>query len=349
MSKSPGTSAIIAAAERLLPGGQVELVGGRTWLASVATSDGRYSVRQLDPTLPAIRVELIHEFLAQPELRHATPLVAQDRVGSLAFDARAWAEGTPSGRSFVEGEWRALHLPANISLDRLGSMAASLGAFHRTGSNGSILARLPDYKLKETLTAARRSLDLDERRLASEIRKESRARRWLSAARPLLTHAEQALEQTGFLREEPAVIAHLDLWGSHIVFTDDESASFLDCSTIGAAPAAVDLAQLIARSGVWSDERVERALQRYADELPISPLQRRVLPWLIALDAIPACGRLLVRAEDERNPLSDSDCRTVWAAADLQLELLASLASRFVPAPPRKNRYNVRRQSRENG
>ena len=348
MSIAPGADAVIAAAKRLLPGGQVEPVAGRPWLASVATGDGRFSVRQLDPKLPAIRIDLIHEFLAQPELRNATPLVAQDRVGSLAFDARVWVDGPPLGASIVEGGWNTLHLPADLPLDLLGSTAASLGAFHRTGTNSSILARVPHYKVKETLTVARRSLDLDERRLASEIRKESRARRWLSAARPLLTNAEQALEQAGFLREEPAVIAHLDLWGGHIVSTEDGAASFLDCSAIGAAPAAIDIAQLVARSGVWSDERVERALQRYSDELPISPVQRRLLPWLIALDAIPACGRLLVRANDERNPLSDSDRRTVWAAADLQLELLASLVAAFIPPPPRKFRHTGRRESRKN-
>ena len=349
MSIEPGADAVSAAAKRLHSGGQLEPVAGRPWLASVATDDGRFSVRQLDPTLPAIRIDLIHEFLSQADVRNATPLVAQDRVGSLAFDARVWVNGGPLGASIVDRAWNTLHLPVDLPLDVLGSTAASLGAFHRTGTNSSILARVPHYKVKDTLIAARRSLDLDERRLASEIRKESRARRWLSSARPLLTKAEQSLEQAGFLREEPAVIAHLDLWGSHIVSAEDGAASFLDCSAIGAAPAATDIAQLIARSGVWSDERVERALQRYSDEQPISPVQRRLLPWLIALDAIPACGRLLVRANDERNPLSDSDRRTVWAAADLQLELLASLATAFVPLPPRKFHYTGRRKSRDVG
>jgi len=265
----------------------------------------------------------------------------------MAYDARTWADGTTPGASIADAEWNSIHLPADIPLDQLGSIAASLGAFHRTGMNGSILARTPHYKVKETFTAVRRSLDMDERRLAGEIRKESRARRWLSASRPLLTNAEQALEQTGSMREEPAVIAHLDLWGSHIVRGPDGAATLLDCSTIGAAPAAVDIAQLIARGGAWSDERVERVLQGYASEMPIPPLQRRMLPWLTALDAIPACGRLLVRAHDERNPLSNSDRRKVLAASDLQLELLASLASAFVPAPPRPFRRIGKRPSRK--
>jgi hypothetical protein len=349
MSRASGVDAVAAAAERFFPGGQVEPVAGRSWLVSVTTAESQFSVRQLDPTLPAVRVDLIHEFLAQNDLRHATPLMAQDRVGSLAFDARNWVEGAAQGISIVEAEWSSLRLPADLQLDQLGSIAAALGAFHRTGLNGSILARTPHLKLKDSLTAARRALDLDERRLAGEIRKESRARRWLSATRPLLTNAEQALEQANFLRDESSVVAHLDLSGSHIVTAGDGTSAFLDCATIGAAPAAVDIAQLIARGGGWSDERVERVLQRYTDELAISPLQRRILPWLTALDAIPACGRLLVRAHDERHPLSDSDRRIVLAAADRQLELLASLASAFVPSPPRPYRRIGRRPSRENG
>ena len=351
MSDTPGIDAVTAAAERLLPGGHVERVDNRPWLLSVTTGADRFSVRQLDPAIPAIRIDLIHEFLAQPELRNATALVTHDRVGSLAFDARAWADGTTCGGAIVVELWSTLHLPSALSLDQLSTVAASLGSLHRTGMNGSILARAPRFKLKDRITAVRRSLDLDERRLAGEIRKESRARRWLSAARPLLTNAEQALEQAAFLRDEPEVIAHLDLWGSHIVLdTSEASAAFLDYSTIGAAPAAVDIAQIVARGGAWSDDRVERALQRYAEETPITPLQRRILPWLTALDAIGSCGNLLVRAQDdERNPLSDRDRRKVLAASDLQLDLLASLETAFVPPAPRQYRRPGRRTSRENG
>ncbi len=345
MSESPGIKVIRAAAERLLPGGEIETVGDRSWLVSVATGDDRFSVRQLDPSWTANRVDLIHEFLQQPELQSATPLVGKVRTGTLVFDARDWVQGTAIGPALVSLPWRSLHLPVKLEDDQLGSIAASLGTLHRTGSNSSIVARAPHFKLKDAMVAARRALDLQERQLASEIRKESRARRWLTAARPLLTNAEQAFEQHGFLRDESEVIAHLDLWGSHIVAASDRSATFLDFSAIGAAPAAVDLAQLIARSGAWSDDRVERVLQRYSEEMPIAPLQRRMLPWLTAIDAIPTCGHLLARAHSEAAPLSDSDRRRVWAAADLQLELLATLAFAFVPQPPRPYRRQARRKA----
>ena len=198
------------------------------------------------------------------------------------------------------------------------------------------MARAPHFKLKDALVAVRRSLDADERRLASEIRKESRARRWLSASRPLLTNAEQALEQTGFLRDESHVVAHLDLWGSHIVVDESENATFLDCSTIGSAPAVVDMAQLIARNGAWSDERVERVLQRYADEMPLAPVQRRMLPWLTALDAISTCGHLLVRAHDDRDPLSDNgSTQRARRGRHPTRPAEASLESAFVPRPPK--------------
>ncbi len=346
MSAAPGLDAVTAAAERFFPGGQSEPVDGRSWLRTVMTGDGRYSVRQLDPGIPAIRVDLIHEFLAQPDLRSCTPLVANDNVGTLAFDARVWVDGSDAGTGIVAPEWNTLHLPAELSLDQLGSAAAALGVFHRSGLNHSILARAPRFKVQEALTLARRSLDASERRLAGEIRKESRARRWLSAARPLLTNAERTFEQAGYLRDETEVIAHLDIWGSHIVFAADGSGSFLDCATIRAAPASADLAQLVARSGDWSDERVERVLQRYADEMPIPPMQRRLLPWLTALDAIPTCGDLLVRAIDETRPLTETDRRVVFAAADLQLELLATLTQAFVPPPPRQYRRGGARSRR---
>ncbi|MEZ4506094.1 MAG: phosphotransferase [Thermomicrobiales bacterium] len=335
---APGSEAVVAASERLLPGGKPDSIGNRSWLATVTTDAGRFSVRQLDPAIPAVRVELIQEFLLQPELQNATRLVASDRIGPLAFDARSWALGSACGEAIVDGQWATIHLPSSLDLEQLGSIAAALAVFHQSGMNGSILARVPHLKLKDALSAARRSLDLDERRLAGEIRKESRARRWLSSARPLLANAEHAIEQADFLRSEQPVIAHQDLWGAHIVSEPDGGYAFLDCSRIGAAPVATDLAQLIGRNGAWSDDRVEQVLTGYADARPISPVQRRILPWLVALDAIPSCGRLLVRAHDERRPLSDADRRTVLQGADLQLELLARLAAEFVPPPPRQRR-----------
>lgn len=336
MTSAPETVHVTEAATRFLPGGEVTPVADHPWLVSVTSEAGRFSVRQLDPRLSSVRVDLVHEFLRQPGLLGATRLVAQDRVGTQVFDARIWADGSPICGAIVQSNWNTIHLVDDVPLEDLGRAAESLARFHRTGLNTSILARSPSFKAKENLTAVRRTLDLDERRLAGEIRKESRARRWLSAARPLLTNAEIALEQLGYLREEPALIAHLDLWGSHIVSSPDGEATILDCSTIGAAPAVVDIAQLIARTGGWTAERSEHVLQRYSELFPIPPVQRRILPWLVALDAIPGCGRLLVRAHDERNPLPESERRKVLAAADHQLELLASLATAFVPPPPRK-------------
>jgi hypothetical protein len=268
-------------------------------------------------------------------------------VGTQSFDARTWIAGTTCGTSIAEADWTTLHLPSALPIDELGTIAASLAEFHRTGMNGSILARAPHFKLKDALTAVRRSIENDERRLAGEIRRESRARRWLTVARALLTNSEQAVEQAGYLRDEPAVIAHLDLWGSHVVAAETGTAVFLDCSSIGAAPAAVDIAQLIARGGGWSDERIERVLQRYSDQLIITPLQRRLLPWLTALDAVPTCGALLVRAHDERKPLSESNRRAALNAADQQLDMLASLASAFIPTPSRQHYRPARRQRRE--
>lgn len=345
MSHPPG-EAIAAAAEQCFPGGALDSVEGRSWLVSVTTTAGRFSVRQLDPRVSAARVELLHEFLSQPELRNATPLVKAEGTGAFSYDARLWIAGTVAGAAIPGLEWNTLHLPGDVEASQLEEIADALGAFHRSGSTVSLVARAPRYRIKEGLTGVRRSIELYERALAGEIRKESRARRWLTASRPLLANAETSLDQVGFLRDEELVVAHLDLWGSHIVTQEEGGAAFLDCSTIAAAPAIVDIAQLIARNGAWSDDRVEMVLNRYAESYPIAPLQRRVLPWLTSLDAIESCGHLLVRAASERDPLSDSDRRAALRAADLQLELLQSLAAAFVPPPPRPYRRQPRGRTR---
>jgi Ser/Thr protein kinase RdoA (MazF antagonist) len=337
MSNAPGNE-ITAAAERLVPGATIEPVQERSWLVSATTADGMFSVRQLDPSLPAARIELIHEFLSQPELQNATLLAGTDRSGTATFDARSWVDGAVLGAAIPGRDWQSLHLPALVETDALGSVAEALGAFHRTGTTTSLAARAPRFKAKEAITAARRSLELNERVLAGEIRKESRARRWLTASRPLLAHAESNLEQAGFLRDEPVVIAHLDLWGSHIVTGPDGASIFLDCAAIGAAPPVVDLAQLLARNGTWSDDRVERVLNGYTVAHPFPPLQRRVLPWLTALDALAVCGHLLVRELDPRRPFAASELRAVQRAADQQLELLHTLGAIFIPPPPRQYR-----------
>ena len=87
-------------------------------------------------------------------------------------------------------------------------------------------------------------------------------------------------------------------------------------------------------------------LNGYTAAHAFQPLQRRLLPWLTALDAITSCGHLLARAHDERRPLSDADRRSMLAAADIQLELLQTLASHFVPPPPRHYRRPPQRRNK---
>jgi hypothetical protein len=344
MSDLPGIETVSAAAVAFVPGGVIESIGGRSWLVSATTGEGRFSVRQLDPGLPVARVELIHEFLSQPELQNATRLVAADGSGARAFDARVWIDGEALGNAIPVSDWRTLHLPGEIEADRFAGVAFALGQLH-SDTSASLLARAPRFRVRDWLTGVRRSLELDERALSGEIRKESRARRWLSASRPLLAHAENALEQAGYLRDEQLVIAHLNLWGSHIV-QQSERATFLDFANLAAAPAIVDIARLIARNSAWSDDRVEVVLNHYAESNAIPPLQRRVLPWLVSLDAIESCGRLLVRATTERNPLPENDWRAALAAADHQLVLLQAIASAFVPPPPRPYRRPGPRRNR---
>jgi Ser/Thr protein kinase RdoA (MazF antagonist) len=345
MSVPPGFETVSAAAETFVPGGVIEPVGGRSWLVSATTGGERFSVRQLDPGLPGARVELVHELLSLPELQHATRLIAAEGTGAHAFDVRAWMTGDVLGNAIPGPNWRTLHLPGELQTDQLGRIATSLGEFHHDVSSASLLARAPRFRAREWLNGVRRGLELDARLLSGELRKESRARRWLTASRPLLASAETSLEQVGYLRDEQLVIAHLNLWGSHLVRQADR-VSFLDFATIAAAPAIVDIAQLIARNGPWSDDRVELVLNCYAEANALSPLQRRVLPWLAALDAVASCGRLLVRATTERDPLPERDQRAIFNAIDPQLGLLQSLASAFVPPPPRPYRRPGPRRNR---
>ena len=346
MSLAPGNETA-AAAERFVPGATIEPVDGRSWLVAATIDDRRFSVRQLDPGLPATRVDIVHEFLAQSELRGATALIETERRGSLAFDAREWVSGVLVGSAIPMREWQTLHLPAAVETPKLGSIARALGEFHRSGTTTSLIARAPRFRANDALVQTRRSLEWNERALAGEIRKESSARRWLTASRILLANASTHLEHAEFLRDEPLVMAHLELWGSQIGDSSNGGLVFLDCQTITAAPAVVDLAQLVARNGEWSDDRVEQMLTAYTERHPIPPLQRRILPWLAALDAIAGCGMLLARAHDERRPLAESDRRSALLAADQQLVLLQALVGAFVPPPPRKYRYASQRQSRK--
>lgn len=345
MSQTPGND-ITATAERLFPGATVEPIDGRSWLASVTIDSTHLSIRQLDPGLTVARTELIHEYLAQADLVGITRLIHSERQGPIAIDIREWAIGDVLAQSIPDGKWRSLHLPASVDATELGSIAHNLGNLHAQGSTTSFLARAPHLRIKDMLTQTRRSLDLYERTLAGEIRKESRARRWLTSSRPLLTNAESALEQVGYLRDEVDVIGHLDLWGSHIVRGTGDAITYLDFANLGAAPASLDLARLLIRNGTWSGDRVELVLNRYAESNPISPLQRRTLPWLAALDAIAICGHLLARAHDEHRPLAEPHRRSALIGADQLLEVLHTLAAAFVPPPPRQWRRPHSRQAR---
>lgn len=343
MTSVPGTE-LAAVAARFFPETSIELVDGRSWLVCATAGDRRFSVRQLDPALPTSRAELIHEYLARPELKGGTPVVATERQNASAFDARTWANGDVAGLAIPAPNRKTLHLPADVDLSVLEQIATALGSLHQTGTTTSLLARAPKFRIDEMLGQAKRTLALNERALGSEIRKESRARRWLTASRVLLANAETNLEGASYLRDEPLVLAHGDLWGSHIVASGATEPVFLDFSMISAAPAVLDLGQLLARNGPWTDERVERTLTAYAAANPIQPFQRRMLPWLVAVDAVVTCGTLLARAHDDRQPIPDRDRRSVLAAADQQLDLLQGLAASFVPPAPRP-RYRPGRRT----
>lgn len=345
MSSLPGNETA-AVAERFFPGATFEQVDGRSWLL-VATVDHRhFSVRQLDPGLPSTRVDIIHEFLTRSELRTATNVIRTERIGAQVFDARSWCPGTTAGDAIPLADWQSLHLPAAVDISRLGAIGRSLGEFHSTGTTSSLVARSPHFRIKDAIARTRRSLEWNERALAGEIRKESRARRWLTSSRSLLANAAANLELTGFLLDESLVMAHLDLWGSHIVDEPPTDPVFLDGQMVAAAPAVVDLAQLIARNGAWTDERVEQVLTAYTEVQPLSPLQRRLLPWLAALDAIASCGMLLARIQDDRRPLPEPARRAAILAIDQQLDLLQTLVTAFVPPPPRPRRRPGRKPIR---
>ena len=349
MTDPNGKGSVADAAARFFPKGTVQSVEGRDWLLRVDSDERSYSVRALDPALPATRIDLIHELLASPDLQYATQLVKGERAGGGGvFDARVWIEGEPAGSSIPRERFRTIHLPTNLEEEALASTAAALALFHRTGSTTSLVARAPRFRIRDWLAGVRKSLTVDERRLAGEIRKESRARRWLTASRPLLASAERSLEEAGFLTEELEVLAHLDLWGSHMVIAGPEDVALLDFARIAAAPPAVDLAQLIARNGAWTGDRLEVALSAYSRIAPLSPLQRRMLPWLGALDGIASCGRLLALAQGEGNRVDDRTQRTLLASADQPLDLLQSLVEDVIPKPRRTHYRKPAQRPRKN-
>lgn len=345
MTELPGT-VLAEAASRLAPGRTYQTLDWRTWIASVDLERGRASLRALDPRIPSSRLALMHEFLGQPMLEGSTPLVAVESIETWTFDLRQWAAGEVLGLALPGPPWDTHHLPASLARADIELIAGALAQFHRSGTSPSLLARVPRFKVRDALAATRHQIETRERQLGSELRKESSARRWLTLSRTLFTTAATNLEHVDFLRDEPSVIAHLDLWGSHIARTETGHIRFLDCSQIGAAPAIVDMARLLARTTRWDAETTELALARYSETNRIGPIERRSLPWLAALDGIATGGALLVKLDRSQRDMPDHQRRAVAESIDQELSLLQALVDQFVPPPARRRRFTPKPRSR---
>ena len=76
----------------------------------------------------------------------------------------------------------------------------------------------------------------------------------------------------------------------------------------------IDLAHLVTHMSGWSGARAEDVLAAYTDAAPLSPVERRLLPVVAAVDLLPTVGDLLILAFVDEG-VADHEAQPVLGAA----------------------------------
>jgi Ser/Thr protein kinase RdoA (MazF antagonist) len=133
--------------------------------------------------------------------------------------------------------------------------------------------------------------------------------RWLSASERVIFASRDVLATVDFLKDQPLVAAHGDLWPTHVLDGPD-GIKLVDWGAARLSSPLIDLAQLIARFEGWTASALEEVVESYMAVRPLTADDRRMLPVFGALDLAVETGYLLAEAY-----IADIDQTSLYAEA----------------------------------
>jgi Ser/Thr protein kinase RdoA (MazF antagonist) len=180
------------------------------------------------------------------------------------------------------------------------------------------------------------------------------ARGWMNSLDRLATLTAETIGTLQEGEERRFVVAHSDLWPEHLLFSRRDGAPELTglagWSRVAVSSPLLDLAQIVSRTRGWSQEFVEAVVSGYQDVAPLTPVERRALPGIIALDLLETAANLLERymVPEEGVEIPYGQTQQLIAAIERTLQSLEAIAPVVggfdSPTPKRGRKWVYRTQ-----
>lgn len=302
---------LIAAAPRFFgPVDRAEPVGSARHLLKVLVDGDGFVLREWGAGTAPDRVALAARALCMAQqgsggrLPAPRPVPGEPdawaiRSGDRLVSAANWLPGRPLARygdfRTPDGDVIDVPLPASAPAEAIVLEAVRvIGRFHTATAplaptaGTSSLARLL-RESGETWVTQRREVG-DRAGGSPEIR------RWLRCGNRILPVATEYLDQMGAANVGLAVI-HGDIWPANLLIegTGESRAltGIVGWSRVTIGSPLIDLAHLAIHTSGWSGALAETILGAYTEVAALTPMERRLLPVVAALDLVPRVGRLL--------------------------------------------------------
>jgi Ser/Thr protein kinase RdoA (MazF antagonist) len=361
MSESEMNDGLARAVSSFFPAAtSIEPVGRHADLVRVEAADAAWAVRRWPEGATRARVAFVHAVLREsraagigfvPEVAAApedgaTVLTIDGRL----YDARSWLPGrTPvRGPELVDERGHVIDRPTPVPAATVTAAIRAIATWHTATEAIAAHPGVPRAPLDAVLRAVRGTWEEQRARLRPLAPRTPHIQRWIRTGEVVLGSAPESLAGADFLRGQPAVVGHLDLWPAHVLVArtggEERITGLLDFGEAAASSPLVDLAQLVGHFNGWNAVAAEEAIGAYVEIRPLAPEERRLLPAVAGLDLIAATGRLLTLGYATRAIAESSTGDAVRASAAallLSLEALAPAVQRGDrPEPSRARKWD---------
>jgi hypothetical protein len=171
-----------------------------------------------------------------------------------------------------------------------------IGRFHTATADLVIRERAGSASLQRLLRGAKSTWSTQRRVVGDGAASSPEIRRWLRCGNRVLPVATELLEAVDEVATTNAVI-HGNIWPVDLLIEgrDEERhlTGIVGWTAMRDASPLIDLAQLAIHTANWSGALAESVLGAYAETGRVTPMERRLLPVVAALDLLPHVGDLL--------------------------------------------------------
>jgi Ser/Thr protein kinase RdoA (MazF antagonist) len=287
----------------------VEPVGTARHLLRATSAERDLVIRAWPESTPRERVTLAVEALRLANAAGAPvpepialPGEPDDWVLSLEdrlYTAATWLPGHALARygDFRTPDGAVIDVPLPVSApadDVLLQAARVIGQVH--AATASLVPEGTSASLSRLLRTTDREWTEQRKDIGRAAETFPEIRRWLRSGNRVLPIASEHIRQLGSAGARP-VVTHGDLWPANLLVEgageERRLTGVVGWSSVRVGSALVDIAHLVTHGSGWSAARAESILGAYTETAAISPIERRLLPVVAALDLVSRVGNLL--------------------------------------------------------